>query len=113
MRLANLVQKFELEVICGQDNLEAEVTRGYASDLMSDVIANAEAGDVWVTMQAHVNTIAIATMKDLAAVILTHGRRPLPETEKKAIEEGIPILGTPLPAFEIIGRLHAAGITGE
>ena len=46
-------------------------------------------------------------------VLLVQGRRPLPETEKKAIEEGIPLLGTPLPAFEIIGRLYAGGIAGQ
>ena len=113
MRLAEIVRAHGLEVICGEENLETDVIRGYTSDLMSDVIANAEAGNLWITIQVHVNTIAIASMKDLAAVILAHGRRPLPETEAKAIEEGIPLLGTPLSAFEIIGRLYASGITGQ
>ena len=113
MRLADIIRDLELEVICGEANLDTDVTRGYASDLMSDVIANAEAGDIWVTLQVHVNTIAVASMKDLAAVLLTHSRRPLPETLAKATEEGIPILGTALAAFEIVGRLYAAGVAGQ
>ena len=113
MRLADIVKEHGLEIVCCPEELETEVTHGYASDLMSDVIANAESGDLWVTIQVHVNTIAIASMKDLAAVLLAQGRRPLPETEAKAIEERIPILSTSLTAFEIIGRLHAGGILGR
>jgi predicted transcriptional regulator len=113
MRLAEIVQEHELKVICCEEGLETDVTRGYASDLMSDVIAHAESGDLWVTLQVHVNTIAIASMKDLAAVLLVQGRRPLPETEAKAVEEKIPILCTDLSAFEIIGRLHSSGVPGQ
>jgi predicted transcriptional regulator len=51
-------------------------------------------------------------MKELAAIILAGGREPDPETLKKAEEEGIPLLISLLPAFELVGRLYQAGVTG-
>ena len=113
MRLAGIVEKLDLEVLCGNAHLDEEVARGYASDLMSDVIANAASGDVWITLQTHLNTIAVASMKELAAIVLIQNRRPLSETLAKAKEEEVPILVSSLPAFELIGRLYALGIPGQ
>ena len=112
MLLNDIIRELELEVFCGSSRLEVDIRRGFASDLMSDVIANAEAGDIWVTLQVHLNTVAIASMKDLGAILLTQDRKPLPETTAKAEKEEIPILGSPLSAFELIGRLYHLGISG-
>ena len=112
MKLEDIVRKLDLEVVSGQESLDREVTRGYASDLMSDVIANAEEGDIWVTLQTHLNTVAVASMKDLAGIVLINGRRPEQETLKRAVQEAMPILVSTLPAFEVVGRLYGFGITG-
>ena len=112
MNLKVLVSELRLKVRTGKDLLDREITRGYASDLMSDVIANAQAGDIWITLQVHINVVAIASMREIAAIILTHNRQPLPETEKKAREEEVPILISDLPAFELVGRLYSLGISG-
>jgi hypothetical protein len=80
---------------------------------MSDVMANAESGDLWVTLQIHVNIVAVAAMKELAGIVLINGREPEPATVEKAEEKGIPILVSKLPAFELIGRLYKLGIPGQ
>jgi serine kinase of HPr protein (carbohydrate metabolism regulator) len=113
MKLSRIIEEIGLKVITGSDSLDREIEQGYASDLMSDVIANAASGDIWVTMQVHMNVIAIASMKEIGAVVLTHGRQPLPETLKKAEEEDVVILGSELSAFEVVGRLYRLGITGR
>jgi predicted membrane-bound dolichyl-phosphate-mannose-protein mannosyltransferase len=82
------------------------------SDLLSDVMANSKEGDVWITLQVHPNIIAVATLKDLAGIIIVQGRKPEKETIEKAQSENIPILVSDLQAFEIAGRLYQMGISG-
>lgn len=90
-----------------------EVQGGYASDLLSDVIAHAEEGDVWVTLHTHVNTVAVAQLKALSAIVVVAGRRPDADTLERACAERVVIVSTPLPAFEAVGALHAAGVRGR
>jgi len=112
MKLEDIVSKLDLEVLSGRKNLDREVTRGYASDLMSDVIANAGNNDIWVTLQTHLNIVAVASMKELSGIVLINGRRPEKETLDRAVQEEIPILVSSLPSFEVVGRLYSYGITG-
>lgn len=97
----------------GAEASSREVLGGYASDLLSDVIAHSCEGDLWVTLQRHVNIVAVAQLKGLAGVILVNGRRPEPAASERADEERIPIISTELPAFEVIGRLYGMGIRGR
>ena len=113
MRLSEVVQALGLAVRAGGPGLEAEVAGGYASDLMSDVIANAEAGDLWVTVQVHANIVAVAAMKDLAGIVLAGGREPEPETLSKALAKKVPLLSSRLPVFELAGRLYQLGFRGR
>ncbi len=112
MKLSDIVKEFGLEVKAGAGSLDRQVTGGYASDLLSDVLAHAEDGVVWVTLHIHQNIVAVASHKDLAGIILVQGRQPEKDTIAKAEEEGIPILVSGLSAFEIVGRLYKAGIRG-
>lgn len=112
MKLHEVAQRAELEVKTAADHLDVEVTGGHAADLLSTVMANAMEGDVWVTWHVHPNIVAVALVARLAAIILVAGRQPEEETARKADEEGVPILVSRLPAFEIIGRLHGMGISG-
>jgi len=107
MTLRAIAKTVGLTVRCGEAFLDREVTGGYAGDLLSDVIANSRAGSLWITMQVHVNIIAVAVLKELAGIVLVQGREPAEETLKKAVEEHIPILVSPFPAFETAGKLSA------
>jgi predicted transcriptional regulator len=110
--VSDIVNFLGLKIRTGENQLNEEVTGGYASDLLSDVIAHSGKGNIWVTLQTHPNVVAVATMKELAGIILTGGREPDLETVQKAEEEGIPILVSPLFTFELVGRLYQIGISG-
>ncbi len=112
MKLSDLVKDFGLTVKASAGSLDREVTGGYASDLLSDVLAHAVDGSIWVTLHIHQNVVAVASHKDLAGVILVQGRQPDADTVAKAEEEKIPLLVTDLSAFELVGRLYKAGIRG-
>ncbi len=90
-----------------------EIQGGYASDLLSDVMANSREGDLWVTLQKHVNIVAVAQLNGLAAIVLVNGRQPEPDTVARAEEVGIPIISTPHEAFDAVGILHSMGIHGR
>ncbi len=106
MKVSELVEKFGLKVFSGEAGIENEIKGGYVSDLLSDVMGNASEGDVWITLQSHQNVMAIASLKDLAAVIIVKGFEPEPDTLEHSNEEGIPILGTDMDTFKISGELY-------
>jgi predicted transcriptional regulator len=108
MIVSDLVKEFGLSVYSGQDGLDRMVTGGYASDLLSDVMGHAREGQVWITLQTHKNVMAIASLKDLAAVILVKGNRPDEDAALQSNEEDIPVLGTSLQTFEMVGELYEA-----
>jgi hypothetical protein len=112
MNLKDLVEAHELEVVTGEDQLDREVTGCYASDLLSDVMGNSRQGQLWITMQVHQNILAVASMRELAGVVMIAGRRPLEDTAEKARQEGIVLLTSSLPAFELAGRLYQTGLRG-
>ena len=111
--VAEIVSSLDVQVAAGKVNLQREVTGGYASDLLSCVMAGAKAGNVWVTLQAHLNVIAVAELLDLACVIITEGMHPNEETLAKAEEKGIPTLLTQESTFTIVGKLTQLGIRGS
>ena len=112
MTLNEIAGKLDLEIKGGDSAMTSEVRGGYASDLISDVIAHGQEGDLWVTLQTHQNTVAVASMKALAGIVLVNGREPEPDTLQKAREENVPLLVSALPAFELIGRLYGMGLSG-
>jgi len=112
VKLNELVEKLNLDVRSAKSRLDFEVTGGYASDLLSDVLANSQEGNVWITLQIHQNIIGVASMKDLAGIILVNNREPEQETLEKAELEQIPIMITGLPTFELVGKLYNLGIAG-
>ncbi len=106
MKLKEIVEKLQLKVLTGKDKLVEEVTGGYTSDLLSDVIANSKQGNLWITLQTHQNTIAVAKLKDLAGIVIVNKREPDEETLAKAKEENVPLLCSEEMAFEVSGKLY-------
>ena len=110
MNVKELVNRFKLHVAAGQNELDREIQGGYCGDLLSDVMANAPGGCIWLTVQAHQNIVSVAVLHEMAAIILTEGQEPDPETIEKANEEGIPILMWPKSAFDLAGQVCSAGV---
>ena len=110
MKLKNIVSTLALTVRAGSVGLDEDVTGGYAADLLSCAMAGAHKGSVWVTLQGHLNIVAIASLAELAGIIVTENKPVAPDTLSKADEEGIPILTTPMTTFEVAGRLWEMGV---
>lgn len=113
MKLKQVVERLHLQLQTPTAKLDVDVRGGYISDLLSDVMANAKKGDIWITLQIHQNTVAVATLKELAGIIVINKKQPAKETIKKAEEEGVPILTSDLTAFELICELCKLGISGS
>ena len=107
MTLKDLAAKAGLVPIQDQGDLEVLVGGGYTGDLLSDVMGRAAGRSVWITCQVHENIVAVAKLKNLAAIILVNGRTPDPAVVKRAREERVLIFGTPAPAFEVSAALQA------
>jgi hypothetical protein len=90
--------------VCG------EVTSGYASDLLSDVLANARKGTLWVTNQKHQNVIGVAVMLDLAGVVIAGGIELDENTLEKARDENVPLYTTQESLFDVAGKLYGLGL---
>ena len=110
MKLQEIIDSLSLKVENPSADLGREVTGAYVSDMMSDVMGSAKDGFIWITIQVHINTIAVASLKNLSGIILVNSRVPAEDTLKKAIEENIPIMTTPLPAFDLVGMLYSLGL---
>ncbi len=106
MTVQELVEKMNLTVFCGQENINREIKGGYTSDLLSDVMGFAREGQVWITLQTHKNVLAIASLKELAAILLVKGNKPEDDMLEQAVEEGIPVLGTDAQTFETTGKVY-------
>jgi len=109
MTVKEVVERLQLELL-NDANLDRPITGGYASDLLSCVLAGAKEGNIWVTLQAHVNVIAVASLIGLAAVVMTEGARPDEVTLAKAREEGINLLATQENTFTVVGKLAKMGV---
>ena len=110
MKVREIQNYLNLQVASGAGGLEREVSAGYCGDLLSDVMANAQKGGVWLTIQSHQNIIAVAVLRELAAIVLVNGRVPDEETKARAEAEGIPLLLSPLSSYSLAGKLYGMGI---
>ena len=92
------------------DLTDAELSGCYISDLLSDVLANAQPGVLWVTIHIHRNVLSVASMTDIAAVLFTCGRKPEAAIIAEAVEKDILLLSTPLNTYVTAGKLWKAGL---
>lgn len=114
MNLQQIIQKLNLKVLTdAKDFSSIQPSAGYTSDLLSCVMAGAPRGGIWVTLQAHLNIIAVAALLDLCAVIVTEGAQPDQATIDRANQEGITLLSTPEKSFSVVGKLWEFGIRGD
>lgn len=112
MKLREVKEILDAEVIVGDDVLELEVKTAFGADLMSDVLAYAKAGSMLLTGLTNTQVVRTANVLDIAAIILVRGKKPSTETIALARELKIPILTTKYILFETAGRLYMKGIVG-
>lgn len=109
MKVSELMELIDAEALSAGD-LEKNITGGITCDLLSWVMANGSQGMAWVTVQTHLNVVAVAALNDLACIILPEGVKMEGAPLEKAVDEGITVISSPLSAYEICGRMYARGI---
>ncbi len=103
MTVSEFANKHSLEVLCLPD--DREITGGYVGDLLSWVMGRASSGDAWVTIMSNHNTLAVATLADVACIILAEGVRLDAELLKTALDKGINVLTSEADAFKLSAML--------
>jgi hypothetical protein len=106
VKISDIINKLSLSIKSYNIGIENEITGGYTSDLLSDVLANSKKGNIWITLQTHQNIVAVASAKELSGIIIVGGREPQNDTLQKAEAEKITILTTPDSAFEVSGKIY-------
>jgi hypothetical protein len=86
---------------------DSELSGAYTSDLLSDVMANARDGGALVTIQAHKNTVAVATLVNISVIILCNNRPIQDDMLEAARDEGIAVIRTKENQFTVSGKLYA------
>ena len=111
MNIKELATLLDATTVCAGAEADTPLTCGYACDLLSWVLAHGRKGMVWTTVQTHVNVVAVAVLMEMACVILAEDNHIEAASLAKAEEEGLTVMETAMTAYEICGRMFAAGIT--
>ncbi len=107
MNVKELIKQLELEVLAGP--FDRDISGVYVGDLLSNVMAKAKAGNLWVTIQGHQNVVAVASLGDLAAVIVVEDFEIEAAAVQRAQEKEVNLLRTPLTAIDLIRKLIELG----
>ncbi|MBI9045102.1 MAG: hypothetical protein JEZ06_11480 [Anaerolineaceae bacterium] len=111
MNLEIIISELNLELLTVEKDFSQVIpSKGYASDLLSCVIAGAQNDGIWITVQSHINIVAVAALLNLSAIIISENSQLDAETIKKANEEGITILISTEETYSISGKLWSMGL---
>ena len=108
MTVAELKEKLGLKAL--NDVHDREITDVFISDMVSDVMAGAKPGSLWVTTQTHKNVVAAANLVDIAGVVVTRGKPVSSETLEMASRAELTVLSTDLDTYDLVGKLHQAKV---
>jgi hypothetical protein len=113
MTLKEIIEELDLTLLTEEKDFNEVIpSGGYASDMLSRVMGSAPSGGIWVTLQAHANAIAVASVMELKAVILTEGVALDPKAIAIANKENITLLSTQKSTFTVVGKLWEMGLRG-
>ncbi len=110
MTIGELVERTGFSVLTQNCPLDVQVTGGVCCDLLSWVIAKGAPGNAWITVQTHMNVVAVASLHEFACVILAEGATMPPEVLQKAEIERVPVLGATLSEYAASGLLYSLGV---
>ncbi len=109
MTVLELLQNEHFTTLTGEVGLLNPITGVYAGDLLSWVMGKAKEGDAWITIQGHLNVVAVATLVGVGCMIAAEDAPVEPETITKAITQDVPILATSLTTYETCKLLAELG----
>ncbi len=104
-KVSDLIKLLELELIAGEGGLDNTISGVYIGDLLSWVMAHLQAGNIWITIQTHVNILAVALLADASCIIIPEYAEIDSQTVEKANHEGIPLLRSKHSAYQLAIRI--------
>jgi hypothetical protein len=110
MTVAQLKDILDAKNLTPGVSLAGEVSCGYVCDLLSWVMAHGMPGTAWVTVQTHLNVVAVAVLMEFSCILIPEDIDMEESTLLKAQSENIPVLKSRKTAFQICGEMAAAGI---
>lgn len=105
MQLQEMMEKMGLKLLGDKEGLEEEIKGGYTGDLLSFVMAHVKSKEVWITVQGHMNSIAVGVMTGIGAIIFAEDIVPDDATIAKADEEKIPLFTSKKTSFQLAYEL--------
>ena len=109
MTVREFAEKIGLQTAVEAD-LDREITGGYCGDLLSWVMGNCEADQIWITVQSHLNSVAVSALKEISMLVIAQGAPIEQEMIDKALEENIALCACELPAYEICKKCVELGL---
>ena len=106
MTVKELVDRQIFRVVNLGEELDREVTKVFCCDLLSIAMGRAPSDSAWVTVMGNVNTIAVATLADVACVVLAEGAQPDDMCRARAEQQGVTVLATEEPIFQAALKVH-------
>lgn len=100
MTVNQLIKKLDLEILNLSDG-DREITGGYTGDLLSWVMGKAQSGDMWVTIMTNINVVAVASLVDVACVVIADNAEIAPEVIEKAKSQDINLLRSSVSAYKL------------
>jgi predicted transcriptional regulator len=110
MKVIDLIKELDLVNITDSFDENTEFTGVYIGDLLSLVMSRAKQGDIWITIQTHINVVAVADLLDLSAILVAEGMEIDEDTIIKANDLGLPILQSQMSAYELACGINRLGI---
>lgn len=105
MLVSEMVEALGLEVLGGEKGMDAEMKGVYVCDLLSWVMSKLEKGNCWITIQTHINVVAVAMLGEAACILIPENAQVDENTIEKANEENIPLLRSSLNAYKLIKKI--------
>ena len=113
MKISDIENLLDAEVLCGEDLLSTEVFSACCSDMMSDVLAFVKEQAVLLTGLVNPQVIRTAEMMDMQCIVFVRGKQPDEDMKALAAERGMVLLSTEYEMFTSCGMLYANGLRGR
>lgn len=96
--------------IAVDSQLDPKVEGVFVGDLLSWVMGHAQPGELWVTVQAHANIVAVASLRDLTGIVIAHDVDIEQETIELANTEGVCLIKAPQSSADCVKILAGYGL---
>ncbi len=110
MYLNEMIDNNDFNLVTSEVSLDKKIEGLYCCDLLSWVMSHAKQGNAWITVQTHINIVAVASLIEISCIIIPEGIEVDLETVERANEENIAIVKTHLNSYEIFCKLYELGI---